>query len=208
MMDEGLERELRQAAGHHGHLCPGTVIGVRMALAGLRAIGITDPKGRQHKSLLAFVETDRCPLDAFQFVTGCRVSTRSLRFYDYGKLAATFVNLETGQAVRLVCPEETRRLVDQYCPPEMARGDEKARMVAAYQRMPEDQLFTTQIVRLTTPLEVLQAKVKAKIKCAACGEWVRDKKEVERHGRILCRACADGAYYTTVPATESAPTPR
>ena len=193
-MDDVLERELTRAAGHHGHLCPGTVIGVRMALAGLRAIGITDAKGSQGKSLMAFVETDRCPLDAFQFVTGCRVSTRSLRLYDYGKLAATFVNLATGQTVRLVCPEETRKLVDQYCPAGIS--DEKARMVEAYKRMPEAQLFTTQHVRLTTSLDALQAKVKHKVVCSQCGEWVRDKKEVEQNGRILCRACAHGAYYT------------
>lgn len=188
-----LDHELSKAAGHHGHLCPGTVIGVRMALAGLREIGVTDPRGGQRKELLAFVETDRCPLDAFQFVTGCRVSTRSLRLYDYGKLAATFVNLKTGRAVRIVCPEETRELVDKYCP-DGVEG-KKERMVEAYKRMPETELFEVRPVTLKATVEELTAKVKSKVRCEGCKEWITDRREVVVDGKTLCRACAHGAYY-------------
>ncbi|MFQ5902023.1 MAG: FmdE family protein, partial [Thermodesulfobacteriota bacterium] len=131
-----LEKELEKARSLHGHLCPGTVIGVRMGLAGLKEINITDPRGSQRKDIIIFVESDRCAIDAIQSVSGCRLSSRTLKFYDYGKMAATFLNLRTSKAVRVVCPESTRDLVDVYCPDGIKNAKEKA--VEAYKVMPED----------------------------------------------------------------------
>ena len=62
---------LEESARAHGHLCPGQVIGVRMSMLGLREIEIDDPKGKDRKSIIVFVETDRCATDAVQSVTGC-----------------------------------------------------------------------------------------------------------------------------------------
>ena len=116
--ESSLDNMLKKTAGFHGHLCPGTVIGTRMAIAGLREVGITDPEGAQQKEFLVFVETDRCPIDAISVVSGARISRRSLKFLDWGKVAATFVNTKTGKAVRIVCPDSARELVDNYAPGE------------------------------------------------------------------------------------------
>ncbi|MBI2544417.1 MAG: formylmethanofuran dehydrogenase subunit E family protein, partial [Candidatus Rokubacteria bacterium] len=83
---------LREAVAFHGHLCPGQVLGVRMAMAGCRALGVAEPKG-MGKNLVVFVEIDRCATDAIQAVTGCSLGKRTLKHVDYGKMAATFVNV-------------------------------------------------------------------------------------------------------------------
>src|SRR5512139_49561 len=99
---------LQESAGIHGHLCPGQVLGVRMAIFGLSYIGIEDPKGRDRKKLIVFVEMDRCAADAIQSVTGCSLGHRTLKFLDYGKMAATFSNLSTGKSVRVAAREDAR----------------------------------------------------------------------------------------------------
>src|SRR3990172_11708339 len=87
---------LQQSVRTHGHLCPGQVLGVRMSLLGLREIGIDDPKGKDRKTIIVFVEMDRCATDAVQSITGCSLGHRTMKFMDYGKMAATFLNLKTG----------------------------------------------------------------------------------------------------------------
>ena len=96
------EKLLKESIKIHGHLCPGQVLGVRMSMLGLREIGIEDPKGKDKKNIIVFVEIDRCATDAIQSVTGCSLGKRSLKFLDYGKMAATFLNLKTGNAVRIL----------------------------------------------------------------------------------------------------------
>ncbi len=113
---EGFEGLLDESVRVHGHLCPGQVLGVRMAVYGLEKIGITDPKGTDRKKIYLFVEIDRCATDALQSDTGCSLGKRTMRFMDYGKMAATFVNLETGRAVRVVAREEAREKAKEYFP--------------------------------------------------------------------------------------------
>src|SRR5262252_7284471 len=108
----------------HGHLCAGQILGLRMALHGVRLLGMDDPEGTDRKRLVTFIEIDRCATDAIPVVTGCRLGKRALKFRDFGKVAATFCDLR----------------------------DE-------------------------------------------CGEGINFKREVERDGRVLCRACAGERYY-------------
>ena len=98
---EQLEAYLAAAAEAHGHLCAGQVLGVRLAMLGLQKLGIEDPRGKDRKRLVTFVEIDRCATDAVGLVTGCRLGKRALKFRDWGKMAATFVDLSTGKAVRI-----------------------------------------------------------------------------------------------------------
>ncbi len=102
------EALLLESVKVHGHLCAGQVLGVRMSMLGLREIGISDPKGADRKSLIVFVEMDRCATDAVQSVTGCSLGKRSMKFMDYGKMAATYLNLKTGKAIRIVAREDSR----------------------------------------------------------------------------------------------------
>src|SRR5712672_2050618 len=98
---KNLDEYLRDAEAAHGHLCAGQVLGVRMAMLGLDLLGVEDPRGKDRKRLVTYVEIDRCATDAVMVVTGCRLGKRSLKFRDWGKMAATFVNVDTGKAVRV-----------------------------------------------------------------------------------------------------------
>lgn len=180
----------------HGHLCAGQVIGVRMAMAGLAYIGLDDPKGADRKKLYVLVEIDRCATDAIQSVTGCSLGKRSLRWVDFGIMAATFVNLESGRAVRVTAREEARALADTYCP---EITDKYRRQLEAYRRMTLDELFTFQEVQVNLRDCDLPGRPLRRVPCADCGDWVQDCREVERDGRLLCRACAGERYWSPLP---------
>ncbi len=107
--DSHFERLLKESVGIHGHLCPGQVLGVKMSMLGLREIGITDPKGKDRKNFVVFVEMDRCATDAIQSATGCSLGRRTMKFMDYGKMAATYLNLKTGKAIRVSAKEGSRK---------------------------------------------------------------------------------------------------
>ena len=180
----------------HGHLCAGQVIGVRMAMAGLARIGIDDPRGADRKKLYVLVEIDRCATDAIQSVTGCSLGKRSLRWLDFGIMAATFVNLESGRAVRVTAREEARDLAATYCP---EITDKYRRQLEAYRLMALDELFTFQEVQVTLRDCDLPGRPLRRVQCAACGDWVQDCREVEQGDRLLCRACAGERYWSPLP---------
>jgi len=177
----------------HGHICAGQVIGVRMSMLGLDLIGIDDPKGRDRKKLYVLVEIDRCATDAIQSVTGCSLGKRSMRWMDFGIMAATFVNLETGKAVRITAREESRELSEKYCP---EIENKYQRQLAAYKVMPLDELFTIQEVRANIPECDMPGRPMRRVQCEECGDWVQDCRDVQQDGKTLCRACAGQRYYT------------
>lgn len=189
------EQLLEESTRIHGHICAGQVIGVRMSMAGLAQIGINDPKGADRKKLYVLVEIDRCATDAIQSVTGCSLGKRSLRWLDFGVMAATFVNLESGRAVRVTAREEARALSASYCP-EVA--DKYQRQLEAYKVMPLAELFTFQDVKVDIRDCDLPGRPIRRVQCGQCGDWVQDCREVEREGRILCRSCAGGRYYQVI----------
>src|SRR5437763_12464314 len=135
---ETLDELLERAEHSHGHMCAGQVLGVRMALLGCRAVGIEEPRGRDRKALLVFVEIDRCAADAINTVTGCRLGKRTLKFHDYGKLAATFLNTKTGEAVRIAALESAREAADCALPDIENRYQ---RQMQAYKVLPDVDLF-------------------------------------------------------------------
>jgi formylmethanofuran dehydrogenase subunit E len=186
------ETLLEGSAQAHGHLCAGQVVGVRMAMLGCELIGLDDPRHPdQIKKIIVYVEIDRCAADAIAFVTGVKLGRRSLKFVDNGIMAATFVNLESGKAVRILSTEQSRDLVSQYAP----GGNDKQQQLEAYQAMPDDVLFKVQSVAVEVPVNDLPGPSRFKAQCEQCGQVVRDKKEVLRGGRVLCRLCAYGAYF-------------
>jgi formylmethanofuran dehydrogenase subunit E len=193
-----LEALLEESVRVHGHLCPGQVLGVRMALYGLALIGIQDPKGRDRKRIYLFVEIDRCATDALQSVTGCSLGRRTMRFLDYGKMAATFVNLETGRAVRVAAREESKLLARRYFP----EIEDKYRcQTEAYKVMPDGHLFVSEEVTVSIPAQDMPGRPTLRVRCQACGEFVQDGREAHEECSVLCRACASGAYY--LPARDA-----
>jgi formylmethanofuran dehydrogenase subunit E len=183
-----LDGLLAEAVAFHGHLCPGQVLGVRMAQAGCREVGVDDPRGAG-KSLVVFVEIDRCATDAIEALTGVSLGKRTLKYLDYGKTAATFVNVATGRAVRVAAREDAREAATRLAP---AERDRRRAMLAAYRVMDEADLFTV------VPVVVAPGwldRPRVRVLCEACGEGVNYEREVRREARTLCRACAAPAYY-------------
>ncbi len=183
---------LSESARIHGHLCPGQVLGVRMAIFGLGLVGIQDPRGRDRKKTYLFVEIDRCATDALQSVTGCSLGHRTMKLVDYGKMAATFVNLSSNRAVRIVAREEAREKAKIYFP---EIEDKYECQLQAYKRMPDEELFTYEPVRVRIPEEDMPGRPLSRVPCEACGEYVQDRREITANGRTLCRACFQGSYY-------------
>lgn len=164
-------------------------------MLGLRKAGIGDPKGADRKTLIVFVEMDRCATDAVQSVTGCSLGKRTMKFMDYGKMAATFVNLKTGAAVRIVAREESRDRARELVP---GVEDKHAAQLEAYKIMTDEELFSVAEVAVDLRPEDMPGRPLGRVRCEACGEHVQDLREVERGGSILCRPCAGGAYYREV----------
>jgi len=178
----------------HGHLCPGQVVGVRMAMLGCRLIGLDEPKSRdQIKKLLVYVELDRCTADAVAHVTGVKLGRRSLKFVDYGIMAATFLNLETGDSYRVLSTEEARELAQVYAPEFEHKSD---RQIAAYQRMPDNVLFRVQKVHVKIDEYDLPGPTRRKVACSRCGQIIRDAREMILGGKPVCKPCTDDSYFT------------
>ncbi|MCK9377275.1 MAG: FmdE family protein [Syntrophobacterales bacterium] len=177
----------------HGHLCPGQVVGVRMALLGLRLLDFeAPPTYPQLKQLIVFVEMDRCTGDAVAYVTNAKLGRRSLKFVDYGIMAATFINLETGRAYRIISTEESRDLAPLYAPQE---HDKRSQQLEAYRSMPDSVLFRVHEVEVDLTPYDLPGPTRRKVACAQCGQVVRDHREVIKDGQPLCRPCAGGVYF-------------
>jgi formylmethanofuran dehydrogenase subunit E len=191
---ESIDTLLKECERLHGHMCAGQLLGTRMALLGCRLIGIDDPRGADRRKLIVWVEIDRCMADAISAVTGARLGKRSLKYVDYGKVAATFLNTESNQAVRLVALESSRALADERYP-EM--DDKRQRQFRAYKEATDDELFKTELVSIELSDFDLPGSPRSRVMCAVCGEGVNDGREVvDAEGDTLCRGCQRGTYYS------------
>jgi formylmethanofuran dehydrogenase subunit E len=186
-----LDDYMALAAQSHGHMCPGQVLGIRMAMLGLRTLGLDDLH-LHRKRLVTFVEIDRCATDAVSLVTGCRLGKRSLKFRDFGKVAATFVDTATGRAVRVVAREDSREKATALFP---AATDPHDAQLQAYKSLADEDLFVVQKVRARIPPEELPGRPHSRVTCQQCGEGINDGREVVVKGRSLCRSCAGNSYY-------------
>jgi formylmethanofuran dehydrogenase subunit E len=184
---------LMGSARAHGHLCPGQVVGVRMAILGCRLIGLDDPASPdQIKKIVVFVEMDRCAADAIAYVAGVRLGRRSLKYMDYGIMAATFLNLENGKTYRVISAEDARDLVPLYAPGVTGKARQQ---LEAYMTMPENVLFRVEAVQVALEDAELPGPSRHKAVCARCGQVVRDRRDVFDQGTRLCKPCAEGAYF-------------
>jgi formylmethanofuran dehydrogenase subunit E len=184
---------VRDAELAHGHLCAGQVLGVRLAMLGLQKLGIEDPHGKDRKRLVTFVEIDRCATDAVAVVTGCRLGKRALKFRDWGKMAATFVDVSTGKAVRVAARESSKALALQMHP---EIDNKNQQQMTAYSEMAAEDLFATEWVKVELTPEDFPGFKGERIVCEVCGEGINFRREVKRDGKILCRGCAGERYYT------------
>jgi formylmethanofuran dehydrogenase subunit E len=193
---------LQEAELAHGHLCAGQILGVRLAMLGCERLGIDDPKVADRKRLVTFIEIDRCATDAIAVVTGCRLGKRAIKFRDWGKMAATFVDLTSPlashdetpvyKAIRIAALESSKQRARELYPHIEQKNQQQ---MLAYREMPEDDLFTKQWVKVELPAEEFPGYKGDRIVCAECGEGINFRRDVVRDGRLLCRACSGERYY-------------
>src|SRR6202046_686915 len=187
-----LDELLEEAKVAHGHLCSGQGLGCRLAMLGCNRLGIEQPRGRDRKRLVTFVEIDRCATDAIGVVTGCRVGKRALKLRDWGKMAATFVDLnarvngEDYKALRVVARESSKARAKELYP----ELEKNAQQMKAYREMPDEELFAEQWVRVALPASEFPGYKGERVACERCGEGVNFDRFVECDGERLCLACA------------------
>jgi formylmethanofuran dehydrogenase subunit E len=175
------ETLLAEAGRFHGDICPGIQIGTRMTMCGLRNIGLTDPTGSDRKKLIVFVEIDRCATDAIMALTGCRPGKRTMKIRDYGKMAATFINLESGKAVRVAAK------------PKKNDGNDTA---PDFSSIPDGDMFFISEVEVLLRQEDMPGKPLRSCQCKRCGATVLDGREIEASGEVFCKPCFEqGDYY-------------
>jgi formylmethanofuran dehydrogenase subunit E len=196
---ESFEELLVMAETAHGHLCAGQILGVRMAMLGCQRLGIDEPRGRDRKRLVTFVEIDRCATDAIGVVTGCRLGKRALKFRDWGKMAATFIDLTSGdstqsRALRIAARESSKELA-RTLHPEIDNKNQQ--QMLAYREMSDADLFTEEWVRVTLPPKEFPGYKGDRLACAKCGEGINYDRFIERDGERLCYGCAnpENRYY-------------
>ena len=194
---ETLEELLKQAEIAHGHLCAGQVLGVRMAMLGCARLGIEDPRGKDRKRLITFVEIDRCATDAIAVVTGCRLGKRAMKFRDWGKMAATFVDLESNQAIR-ISARESSKAAARLLHPEIENKNQQ--QMLAYRELPEAVLFTEEWVRIVLDPQDFPGYKSTRAVCSICGEGIHFERYLVRDGQTLCQGCAapQQRYYQSI----------
>jgi formylmethanofuran dehydrogenase subunit E len=176
------ESYIKKVGEYHGHICGGIALGTKMTLAAMRKLGMQP--GLKNKNLIVYVEIDRCMTDAVQVITGCTLGHRSLKHIDYGKFAATFVNVDTGKAVRATIKES----FDSSGPVE--------EMCKKVENTPDEEIVILQTVKVAIPETDLPGSPRQKAFCTVCGERVMDGREVKQGDKVLCRGCAGKKYYT------------
>jgi formylmethanofuran dehydrogenase subunit E len=194
---QSFETLLREAEIAHGHLCAGQILGVRLAMLGCARLGIDDPRGVDRKRLVTFVEIDRCATDAIAVVTGCRLGKRALKFRDWGKMAATFVDLappgqSQSRAIRIAARESSKQRARELYPHIEPKNQQQ---MLAYRELPDADLFTEEWVHVPLHPREMPGYKSARIICARCGEGINYDREVLRPtgnpAEILCQGCAD-----------------
>ncbi len=181
---------LARSSARHSHLCPRQVLGVRMALAGAAALGLDLP--RQDKQLLVIAETDGCFIDGLEVAAGVSAGHRTLRIEDYGKVAATFIDTKTGDALRLAPKADVRQQARVYAPGEPRHYFAQ---LQGYQVMPDEALFSIAEVTLVLPIEQIVSRPGVRVNCCICGEEIINEREVMVQGQAYCRSCAGLGYY-------------
>ncbi len=181
---------LEKSARDHSHLCPRQILGVRMGLAGMHALGFDTPPDK--KQLLIITEADGCFADGLSAATNCTVGHRTLRVEDFGKTAAVFVDVKTGYSVRVAPALDIRQKACAYA---LDEPRHYFAQMQAYQIMPDEEMFTISEVQLSTPIEVIVSRPGVRVNCDVCGEEIMNEREIQDEGLTLCRACAGNSYY-------------
>lgn len=196
-MSDNLQDILARSATYHQHLCPRQVLGVRIGLAGVRALSLAVP--RQGKRVLIIAESDGCFSSGIMAATGVSVNKRTLRIEDYGKIAATFIDANGEYAIRVAPQKGIRDRAWDYAKPNETRR--YYAMLYGYQSMPEHELVSVEEVTLKHSVSEIMSRAGVRTACDACGEEIINEREVRLNGKVLCLPCAQGGYYISKRST-------
>lgn len=161
-----------------------------MGLAGLSSLGFSSPL--RAKDVLILVETDGCFLDGLSAATGCTPGHRTLRIEDYGKIAATFVDICTNKAIRISPVVDLRVRANALSANELKPFQAQ---MWAYRVMPIRDIFNFTSVSLRTPVQTILSRPKVRYACDSCNEEIINEREIPLNGSRICKACAGNAYY-------------
>ncbi len=184
---------LEEAELAHGHLCAGQILGVRMAMLACNRLGIVEPRGKDRKRLVTVVEIDRCATDAIGVVTGCRLGKRALKLRDWGKMAATFVDLslplgeDRFKALRVSALESSKQKAAELYP----HLEKNPQQMLAYREMPDNLLFNQQWVAVSLPRSEFPGFKGSRVTCSVCNEGINYDRFLEQETGPVCRGCAD-----------------
>ncbi|MGC4192542.1 MAG: FmdE family protein [Thermomicrobiales bacterium] len=198
--ERSLEDLLAESAALHDHLCPRQVLGIRMGMYAAKLLHLALPQDRHDKRLLTIVETDGCFADGISVATGCWLGHRTLRCVDHGKIAATMIDTNASNAVRLHPARSARKRAPTYAPDASSRWHA---YLIGYQHMPDAELFDAKPVRLAVPVETVVSSPDRRAVCECCGEEVFNGREVVMDGRTICLACAGDIYLLPTPQDDS-----
>lgn len=189
-MCSSLSEILRISSARHDHLCPRQVLGARIGLAGLSALGLESPVNKS--TALVIVESDGCFADGIEVATGATIGHRTMHVNDFGKIAAAFADVRSGRAIRISPALNVRERAELYAPDEPRHYFAQ---LQGYQVMPDAELLRIQEVALHPTLEELFSKPIVRVNCDYCGEEIINEREVVADGAVLCRTCANEGYY-------------
>ena len=192
---EALRPILEASSSFHNHLCPRQVLGVRIGLFGLKLLNFKVPI--RQKKLLVLVETDGCFISGVQAATQCSVNRRTMRVVDIGRIAATFINVRTEEAVRIAPRTDVReQALNHVCVVDGNRRERYIAMLQAYQQMTEETLLKVEQVTLNRPVSEIVSRPFVRVNCSVCGEEIINERELIINGKPVCLACAGKGYYT------------
>lgn len=186
---------LEMAVQFHGHICPGLLMGIRVAEFAQKQLGIGQDIDEE---IIAVVETDSCGVDAIQAILGCTFGKGNLIYRDYGKNVYTIASREKQRALRIAQKFRAQKSQESLRYRELAQkmdltDDELAEkenligiIFETIMSMPFEEMFNWQEIDFEFPEK---AKLHATIQCAVCGEGVMDIKAVERKQGLICPGC-------------------
>lgn len=188
MNEKEYMEQLKIASDLHGETCPGVTVGTKMAMYGLELMGMG--LNQKHKNLIVFLENERCTADAFHAVTRCSMGKRSLKQTYYGKFAATFYNMDAGEAIRVI---------DEDAQIDASGKEDVSDMIERFKTTPPEELFSYQRVRIKDLDESqIPGNPHKTAVCEVCGEKVTDNRHIVKDGKIMCKACGEGSYYEVI----------
>ncbi len=184
---EEYDEQLKKAVEFHGELCGGIAIGTKLGMYGLELLGME--LNKRHRNLIVILENERCTADGIQAVTKCSMGKRSLKQVYYGRFAATFYNMDTGEAYRVSDADANKKTKTK---------ETREEMVERFRLTPPEELFNVEKVRVNFKDAQKPGDAHTTAWCSVCGEKITDNYHLIRAGKAICKACAEESYYEVI----------